>query len=318
LGINAKKLGLIIFPGALGDLLCLLPTIKALERLYPQINFELMARADLARFAVKRMPITRAHSLDRPEIGLLFTDSGGDSLGARAFFGQFSRIECFFAAEDERFRLSLRRVAGGDVGFYQFRPPGHGHVAECYLRAVGAPAAQPLLNPIDLLPDDLARAEQRLGRLGLKAGGFLLILPGSGSVRKNWPPDKFAVLAERAAAQTPVVVVFGPAETALTGTFARLARTTPSVVLFDDLDLGELAALARLAQYFVANDSGVAHLAAGSGARGLVLFGPTDPEHWRPLGDVKILRREPLQNLSVNQVWCAVAALLSAVPAQQA
>ena len=70
-----------------------------------------------------------------------------------------------------------------------------------------------------------------------------------------------------------------------------------------DLELSELAGIAREARCFIGNDSGVSHLAAAAGARGLVIFGPTDPERWRPLGDVKVIRKEPLEDLLVDQVW---------------
>jgi ADP-heptose:LPS heptosyltransferase len=46
---------LIIFPGALGDLICGLPAIRAIARRHSQASLELMARAELARFAVGRM-----------------------------------------------------------------------------------------------------------------------------------------------------------------------------------------------------------------------------------------------------------------------
>src|SRR5580704_10102736 len=56
---------LIIFPGALGDLICLAPTIHAITRRHRGAEIELMARMELAEFAVGRLRITRAHSIDR-------------------------------------------------------------------------------------------------------------------------------------------------------------------------------------------------------------------------------------------------------------
>ena len=66
--------GLIIFPGALGDLICLLPALHALGEMYPKIEFEMMARAELARFAQRRMAIVADHSIDRHEVALLFSE----------------------------------------------------------------------------------------------------------------------------------------------------------------------------------------------------------------------------------------------------
>lgn len=65
---------LIIFPGALGDLICLAPTIAAIARRHRSAELELMARYELAEFAVGRLGITRAHSIDRREVALLFRE----------------------------------------------------------------------------------------------------------------------------------------------------------------------------------------------------------------------------------------------------
>jgi ADP-heptose:LPS heptosyltransferase len=301
--------GLVIFPGALGDLICLLPTIHALSRRYPTSKFELMARAELARFALRRTPIVAGHSIDRREIALLFSERGGESSEARKFFSRFDRIECFFATDNEHFRSSLRLAARSEVSFYPFRPPGMGHVAESYLRAIGASVPQPMAATIELVPEDLCDARQRLSRLGLEPGDFVLVLPGSGSLRKNWPGENFALLAEQIQSVHHALVVLGPAENHL----ARLFRGRPFSVV-GDTELGELAGIARLARAFIGNDSGASHLAAAAGARGLVIFGPTDPDRWRPLGNIKIIRKDPLDSLLPDEVWPAVAELIKANP----
>ncbi|MBV8056499.1 MAG: glycosyltransferase family 9 protein [Deltaproteobacteria bacterium] len=299
--------GLIIFPGALGDLICLLPAIRTLGGRYPEIEFELMARAELARFAIGRMRVVAGHSIDRREIALLFAEGGGASNLARKFFCQFERIDCFFASDNGRFRAALRQAARGELYFYPFRPPGRRHVAECYLHAIGAGISPPLGGSIDLLPDDMRDAQQRLRVMGLEPGRFVLVLPGSGSAKKNWPAEHFALLAERTQLVHHVLVVLGPAETGMAAGFH-----VQSLSVASDLELGQLAAIARLARCFIGNDSGVSHLAAAAGARGLVIFGPSDPERWRPLGDVKIIQKEPLGSLLPEQVWPAVAELIKA------
>lgn len=299
--------GLLIFPGALGDLICFMPAMHALCRHYPSIAFELMARAELARFAVQRMKIVAGHSIDRGEVGLLFSEGGGKSNLARKFFSQFDRIDCFFASDNERFCSSLRQAARGEVRFYPFRPSGLGHVAECYLSAIGAGITHPLNASIELTPADLRNARQRLRAFGLEPGSFVLVLPGSGSARKNWPAKSFALLAERIQLSHRVLMVLGPAEAKLAPIFHGRSLSVAS-----NTELGELAGIARLARCFIGNDSGVSHLAAAAGARGLAIFGPTDPERWGPLGDVKIIQKEPLESLLPDQAWPAVAQLIRA------
>ncbi|MFZ0886937.1 MAG: glycosyltransferase family 9 protein, partial [Candidatus Binataceae bacterium] len=70
--------------------------------------------------------------------------------------------------------------------------------------------------------------------------------------------------------------------------------------------LGEVAGISAASAAFVGNDSGPSHLAAATGARGVVLFGPTDPDRWRPLGRVTILHRTSLEGIETAEVLRAV------------
>jgi Glycosyltransferase family 9 (heptosyltransferase) len=317
---------LVIFPGALGDLICLIPALRALARQHPRSTpdstLELMARAELARFATGRLDFNSAHalghsqrysrgssqgySIDRREVAQLFAPGSGPvAPEARAFFGSFSHVYSFFGTDDEHFRAALEDASGGRASFFEFRPPGAGHVAAAYLRQIhahfgspaGAEPAAALDCSFELHREDLDLAEDRLAGLGLEPRRFILILPGSGSFVKNWPAENFAALAEALAARLRPLVILGPAEAALEPIFA--ARRLP---LLSGLELAEVAALARLAAAFVGNDSGVSHLAAAAGAAGLAIFGPTDPERWRPLGRTTIIRREPLSALSPKEI----------------
>jgi len=116
--------------------------------------------------------------------------------------------------------------------------------------------------------------------------------------------------------QGRLVVVEGPAEEGLGedlaagfGADACRARRLP---------LRILAAVLKHCRLFVGNDSGIAHLAAGLGLPCVVLFGPTSPAHWAPIGKrISVLRdtsgclacgHEPvarhtcLNNISVDKV----------------
>jgi ADP-heptose:LPS heptosyltransferase len=103
-------------------------------------------------------------------------------------------------------------------------------------------------------------------------------------------------------------VILGPAEAALNGVFA--ASKVPTITTVSGLELNEVAALARLSRVFVCNDSGVSHLAAATGANGLAIFGPTDPARWRPLGHTTIIRREPLNALTPDEVAAATSEII--------
>jgi ADP-heptose:LPS heptosyltransferase len=301
-----KRPILVIFPGALGDLICLVPTLRAIARRHPGVPLELMARAELARFATGRLGITHGHSIDRREVAQLFAARGGPvAEEARTFFGSFAQVYSFFAADDAHFRAALEAAAEGRARCFPFRPPGAGHVAAGYLREIVEDVAEPFDCSIELSREDLDVAEDRLVGLGLEAGHYLMVLPGSGSPAKNWPAGNFVALAKRLASRIRSLVILGPAESTLEPLFGASGLLTISQV-----DLIETAALARLSRGFVGNDSGVSHLATAAGAPGLAIFGPTDPARWRPLGRTTVVRREPLSALSPDEVAARISEII--------
>ena len=93
------------------------------------------------------------------------------------------------------------------------------------------------------------------------------------------------------------LAVLGPAEEDLRPLFDDFGIPTVSM-----LPLATVASLAGFAAGFVGNDSGVSHLAAAAGAAGVVLFGPTDPARWRPLGRITVLSAPDLRALQLGTV----------------
>lgn len=145
-----------------------------------------------------------------------------------------------------------------------------------------------LLSPLQIAPGevhfDLPVCPQSLERcrIWLAAEGlsqFLLLNPGAGWPSKQWPAERFGLLAERARSELglPSVVLWaGEVERRLaeqavkaSGQAARLAPPTT---------LPELAALASLSTVFVAGDTGPLHIAVAMGCRCVGLYGPTRPE----------------------------------------
>ncbi|MGH7863411.1 MAG: glycosyltransferase family 9 protein [Candidatus Binataceae bacterium] len=293
---------LVIFPGALGDLVLVAPTLRALARRHRGASLELMAREELANFAVGRIGVARAHSIDRRELSALFASDVVTTQAAGQFFADFSHIYSFFAADDRSFRDALSDVARhAVVSFHRFFPDGDGHVASAYAGAIGEPGSA-LDASIAVQDEDVAAATNLLSRLGLAPHEFVLIHPGSGSPAKNWPARNFSELANRLAAiGCSVLIVVGPAEERIRAQLAdcRVARVWSP-------PLSTLAGLARLARAYLGNDCGVSHLAAAAGAASVVLFGPTDPARWRPLGRVRVMRGDPIESISIDQALGAL------------
>jgi len=297
---------LVIFPGALGDLMCLRPALAAISRRNRGASVELMARFELARLVAGRSVVACAHSIDARGVGELFADESSLNQSARRFFRDFDRIYSFFASDDSRVRARLAATTDGEISFHPFRPGGDGHVSAGYLRAIGD-GASPAEARLEPTPDDLAAASRVLAESKCDSSNLIVIFPGSGSPGKNWPADKFAALASMLTHRAGVAVIIGPAEASIEPIFREAG-----VTVLKNLDLPTVAAIARVAAGFVGNDSGVSHLAAAVGASGVVIFGPTDPARWRPMGpggdaQVRVLRGDPIDSIEVREVAGAIS-----------
>ncbi|MDX2153525.1 MAG: glycosyltransferase family 9 protein [Bryobacteraceae bacterium] len=182
--------------------------------------------------------------------------------------GKFDEIVSWYGANREEFRRCVEELRL-PFRFLPALPPPEGreHAADFFLRQVGgAPPAIPRV-PCERRDDE-----------------FVVIHPFSGSARKNWPLDKFRVVAE---GLPDVRWCAGPEE------------VLPEATRFDDLY--ELARWLARARLFIGNDSGIAHLAAAVGTPVIALFGPTDPAVWAPRGShVRILPR--MENVTPSQV----------------
>ena len=138
----------------------------------------------------------------------------------------------------------------------------------------------------------------------------MAVHPGSGSRAKNWPVERFFEAARRLSGGRPWLLVLGPAEEDVVA--------PPGAILAQGWPVRTLGAALARAGLFLGNDSGVAHLAAASGAKTLALFGPTDPAQWAPVGRaVATLRASSgeVSDLGIGEVMDAALSLRSAASA---
>jgi len=108
-----------------------------------------------------------------------------------------------------------------------------------------------------------------------------LIHPAAAFETKQWPVENFARIAQdvELRGMTPVVLV-SPQERQLAQALG--AQTSARLVMFDNLSLPEVIALAARSSLFIGNDSGIAHIAAAVQTPGVVIFGSSNVAHWRP------------------------------------
>lgn len=118
---------------------------------------------------------------------------------------------------------------------------------------------------------------------------FWILAPGSIAESRRWPLERFAELARRIFAERGLrgVVVGGDGDLPLGQTLCA----DPRLGLVDCVARGPVPVLRRLfarASFTVANDSGLAHVAALCGSPVQVIWGAGNPRHTCPLGPGRV------------------------------
>ena len=290
---------LIFHQAALGDFVLTWPLAMGLARIYPQSRIVYVTGADKGRLAERAL---RLESTDAEAgwhglygTGELPERAGKLLAGAHAVYAVGEPTPAW-SANVAQLNPTAHVVA------VTVPRDGPGHWTDDLLVQLA-----PHKPECEATRQMLRSVNERGVGLARRGGGGVVIHPGSGSPDKCWPADRFADLARRltAAGRTVRFVVgeveqarWSPADLDQLAAAAPVAR--PGTLL--DL-LGEL----QTADAFVGNDSGPAHLAGVLGVPTTVLFGPTDPARWRPLGPaVTVLRSASLPALAVDEVEAAV------------
>ena len=296
---------LVLRGGALGDFIVTLPALALLRERWPNARIELIGNATAAQLAVHRGLLDAAHSQHEARWAGLY----GDAPLPRelsAWLAEFDLIVSFWPDPDGDLRLRFPCRANQQflsAAAMPDRNPAAAHYCEP-LRALGInPTSyyQPL-NPID----------SALGNGDSLSENRVLIHPGSGSPKKNWPVENWRALIGRL--RRPVSLILGDAERSnWEGEFAATKRLEVKPLHLVNAPLEELVHALSHCRLFLGHDSGISHLAAASGAKCVLLFGPTEPACWAPPApNVHVLRnRSDLASLSLDVVRHAVEAALA-------
>jgi heptosyltransferase-3 len=262
---------LVVHTGGIGDFLMCCPT---LIRLAEEGPVELLGRPERLRLAVAGGIATAAHDIDRVGFESVF---GNPNMRLRRFLSPIDRVIVWMkdAGEIER---GIRRCGISDIRAFQGIPPDDwkAHASEYYMECLGFPDAPPLRLPI---------AAHKIIK-------DVIIHPGSGSRKKNWPFELFRSLGQVLEEQgRSVWWCIGPAEDD--------SRIPDNGHMFQTGSLETLAHYLSAAHLYIGNDSGISHLAAAVGCRTIAIFGPTDPRVWAPLGsNVIIVKGQPWPDVS--------------------
>jgi heptosyltransferase-2 len=302
--LEFKKILLIRF-ARLGDVILLVPSIRALRNRYPKATIEVLVDHRYASIlemcsAVDRViPVNRLAMRDGGKIraiGNMFRLA--QELRAAAYdlvldFHSFRETHLLTWYTGARYRLGLKRVHSPYWSFcFSLGPVLEDdalHVSAVFLSILGFLGIAPVSNGhlLDFNSNLRQEADSFLNRHQIEAGALLIGFNlGAGSQSRTWPPEKFAELTERITQRHKAVVIAfsGPNEEVLSSEFCRRVRAT-HVIPAPNLVLPQLAALFNRCDVLVSNDTGPMHLGAAAGVPTLGLFSVARPNHYHPLGE---------------------------------
>lgn len=273
---------LVLFPGALGDFLCLLPTLVALRARH---RGRMLLIANTAVSQLLRLADVDHASIDRQEMAQLFVAEPIASSSAQQLLGGFDRVYSWTGFGNPDFHRHMAAVTGGRVDVYPFRGmEPREHAVDYYARCAGVIPRSPVAEFIADDPGWFAGVQ----RQNDFERGFAVFHAGSGSPRKNWQGFPALIQWWKESAHAPAVLLRGPAEiergVGAGNHIHRIDTGEGADLVVGGLTLPQVAVLLRRARLYVGNDSGISHLAAAVGTRGVALFGPTDPAVWSPRG----------------------------------
>jgi hypothetical protein len=233
---------LVLRPGALGDALLAVPALRALRRRFGRLT--LASHGPAARLLEACGEVDHGLAFDDPSLSWLF--SRAPHPGPLPQGGEGNQLPIVAWLDPSRIQVNPLITAPS-------RPADEAtHCAWHLLRSVVPLGCEPVL---DDRPLTIAAIPSEA----------VLVHPGSGSPRKNWPPEKFASVIRHV---DNVRLVVGEADApAAQAVDNALGRRLPRLVL---PTLEELASHLAGCRAYLGNDSG--------------LFGPTPASVWRPLG----------------------------------
>ena len=271
--MKQKKL-LVIHQGALGDLIVTFPGILRLKREYGQID--VLCQGHLGRLTQYLDIADHAYPIESAAFATLF--SGSPEKRMIHLVKSYDAILLFSFSSD--LENNLNKIAQSPVHRTQPRPEPkkRQHVTRYILN--GLKDAGLIENTVKSELSSLLTMNGTEIPKETSKPHRILIHPGSGSPKKNWPLPLFIEVGNRlkSMAMKPEFIL-GPAEYHL---LDELNRISGEVRIIDDLIV--LAKELVKSTAFVGNDSGVSHLSAFLGLPTVVIFGPSDPKRWAPMG----------------------------------
>ncbi len=292
---------LVIRGGAIGDFILTLPAIALLRKAFPQARLEILGYRHIVSLAQERYYAHATRSIEYAGMASFFIPGGKLPADLVAYFAGFSQVVSYLYDPDGFFEENLRRAGVRQLLVGEPRLDQSAHAARQLARPLERLALflEPKEEhaPLHLQDDDHAFADRFLEGT---PSPLIALHPGSGGPHKLWPIGHWQRFLELLAGhpQAPgVLLIGGEADQSQLDTLTATAPASLALKQARHLPLPHLAAVIARCPLFVGHDSGISHLAAAVGTRCFLLFGPTDPAVWAPVGEHVTTLAAPEGNL---------------------
>jgi predicted lipopolysaccharide heptosyltransferase III len=276
----------------LGDLILTTPALKGLRQLYPKASITLLIDQHSRELAPAIAQVDRVWIYQRRESFQLWVNlirTGFDL--CLDFTGNDRSAVLTFLSKAER-RIGFAFVAKRAIRSWVYTELVSSAVREKHtvdhyidlIRALGDPGTD---LPVSLtLPESAEPSAKKLReQMGLR-DRYCVIHPGTARPEKYWPADRWAkVISHLHRRYKLPCLITGGKDSGELRHVAEIKAYLPAELFFSvagKIDFLMTAAMIQRASLFVGVDTAGAHLASAFSVPELVLFGPTNPFHWRP------------------------------------
>ncbi|MFQ6070207.1 MAG: glycosyltransferase family 9 protein [Candidatus Aminicenantales bacterium] len=306
------KSALLFRMGGLGDLLVALPSIYLVRKTLSPCAITIVCRREYGELLREASVVDSILSESDPMIAPFFASAPLPAelshwLESFSFvFGWWQKKSPLFLEKIQKEKRKLRVLSvewnpssNSPLSFYFYKKTNDFLISE----------GRPLFSyrECSLLPISPEQKKEGLAFLGSEKAAqskrIAVVHPGSGSEEKCWPLENFLEIVRRLSSLGyRGAVVTGFAEERLEKKL--YSSSLPSGwVWIHNPPLLQLAGLLSSASFYLGNDSGITHLAAACGIKGMALFRSRFVKHWKPYGRVSVLSAGDLSETTSKAVW---------------
>ncbi|MAS92310.1 MAG: hypothetical protein CMO55_03860 [Verrucomicrobiales bacterium] len=295
---------LFIRGGAVGDFILTLPAIKLMRDCLPENEIEILGYPSITELATTTGLADRTRSIEDARLATFFAPGAKLDEEWCDYFSSFDVVVSYLYDPDGYFSGNLEKAGVKTLLRGIFRP----EESEPFVSA-SRQLARPLETLALFLEDPAPALDYEKTENTFPGNPVIALHPGSGSPSKNWSFESWANVIKGISEK------HHEAHFLITAGEAELERIEQFHALIDPLgiswesvsgkSLTDLASLYRSIDFYLGHDSGISHLAASAGSKGLLLFGPTNPSIWAPETNRMEIIASPsksLGDISVAQV----------------